>query len=443
MPASVRSALAMGRALATRPARAARRRGKASHTFSFALTPTRLADLPAGSYRLRFCRGVKVAVTSVVELGLPVLPAVAAATTESKLDWPAYGGCMTLLATLYRDERSHEDRDDGRDDNVDCDIGGVEESEGEVPFDAKDATVTLLRVSLASSTEAMVGKAHIDLAAYAQIPAGTTPLTLHLGGAVVELLVGTVYLARGRSRRAGSEATSSLSSLSLGSSTEASLSLRAPCDDAASRTSSVTATERRLFGGGGGRGEGGARGRARRAEAEAARLRLEVAAMKAELAAMRVGHVNFGTHGGGGSGSSRRGSLGGAGGSVGGWAAAARPLPCGVTVERLLAELLDTKGALAAAVDARLTLEWAVGQARRDDPRLAATLAELLARHASRFEEQLATTTTELHTHRSGKRGVAAPTSAAAPGCRQAGGVDTSRARRYDSDSELSIDGIS
>ncbi|GAB0492720.1 hypothetical protein MMPV_003989 [Pyropia vietnamensis] len=396
MPAGVRSALARGRALATRPARAARRRGKAAHTFSFALTPTRLAALPAGSYRLRFCRGVKVAVTSVVELGLPALPAASAAATESGLDWPASGGCMTLLATLYRRERSHEDIDDDRDDNVECDSGGGEEVEGEVLFDAKDATVALLRVSLSSRTEAMVGKAHIDLAAYARVPAGSTPLTLHLGGAVVELLVGTVYVARGSSRVAGSEASSSLSSLSLGSSTDTSLSLRAPSNDATSRASSVPRGERRFFGGGEGRGEGGARGRARRAEAEAARLRLEVAAMKAELAAMRVGHVNLRTHGGGGDGSSRRrGSWGGAGGSGGGWAASAGPLPCGVTVERLLAELLDTKGALAAAVDARLTLEWVVGQARRDDPRLATALAELFARYASQFEEQMATATTE------------------------------------------------
>lgn len=440
MPATIRSALATGRVLAARPAKAARRRGKAAHTFAFTLTPTRLSDVPAGPYRLRFCRGVKVAVTPVVELARPDSAAVDA--SAGGVDWPAGGGSMTLLATLYRDERSCEDPDEDRGDDADDGDGGGVEREAGLPFDVKDAKITLLRVSLESHTEATLGKAHFDLSACATIPAGTTPLSLHLsGGAVVELLVGTSYVARGSSRRAGSDASSCLNSLSLGS-TAPSLSSRAPSDDAASRTSSVSTTERHLFGGGGGRGEGGARRRARRAEAEAARLRLEVAAMKAELAAMRVGRVSLdrrgGDGGGGGGGavtSSSRHSCVDKGGSGGGSLAGTSPLPCGVTAERLLAELLDTKGALVAAVDARLTLEWAVGQARRDDARVGAPLAEALARHASRLEVQLAGAMTELHTLRRGEGGAAAaPVAGATPARGRGGGVDTSRVRRYDSE---------
>lgn len=135
---------------------------------------------------------------------------------------------------------------------------------------------------------------------------------------------------------------------------------------------------------------------------KAARLRLEVASLRAELAALRVGRVledrgEAGARGVGDGGGERARGIGRGGGGGGGScrrssgvAPSPPPLPGGVTAERLLAELLDTKSALVAAVDARLSLEWAVGQARREDARL----AETLARHASRFEVQLAGATT-------------------------------------------------
>ena len=453
MPAAIRSALVAGKALAARPGKAATRRHKDAHSFTFALQPVRLAAVAAGSYQLRFVRGVKVACTAAVEL--------TAAADGGGSDWPADGGRMVLLVTLYREDGGGGDDHDaagGRSDAGDSSSsrGRVRRSrvrqEAHPPaspasaatgFDAKDAKLSLLRVCARTRTESTVGKAHFDLAVHARVPSGVTPLELHLtSGVVVELSVDCRLMPHtGRGRRGGgggSDGSSHLSNLSMVSgvsstvsrtSRQSSLSLDSDASLAAdaeaveadgdtwpsARRGEQSRFNRRSS------TRGGGRQRARRAEAEAARLRLEVAALRAEASALRaeLSMTKGGIVGGNGDrdvgGSVNDG--GGGNSSGGGWskgggrllraahgtsrgadgAGGPPPLPGGVTPERLLAELLDTKLILATAVGDRLALEWTVAQARRDDARLASTLAL----HASRLEVQLAGATYALHELRS------------------------------------------
>jgi len=454
MPAAIRSALAAGKALAARPGKAATRRRKDAHSFTFALQPVRLSAVAAGSYQLRFVRGVKVACTAAVEL--------TAAAEGGESDWPADGGRMVLLVTLYREDGGGgDDNDAGGDGN---DAGDSSSSRGRVcrsrvrrevhppaspapvagGFDAKDAKLSLLRVCARTRTESTVGKAHFDLAVHARVPSGVTPLELHLtNGMVVELSVDCrlmPHTGRGRMGSGCSSGGSShLSNLSMVSGVSSTGSRRSRQSSRSLDSDASLAADAEAVEADGDawpsarRGErsrfmcrsssrGGGRQRALRAEAEAARLRLEVATLRAEASALRAelsmakggsGGGNGDRDGGtsvndGGGGNSSGGGRGGGGGRL--WRAAhgtsrgvdgaggPPPLPGGVTPERLLAELLDTKLILATAVGDRLALEWTVAQARRDDARLASTLAL----HASRLEVQLAGATCALHELRSG-----------------------------------------
>eukprot|EP00168_Porphyra_purpurea_P021164 TRINITY_DN9294_c0_g1_i1.p3 TRINITY_DN9294_c0_g1~~TRINITY_DN9294_c0_g1_i1.p3 ORF type:complete len:215 (-),score=65.30 TRINITY_DN9294_c0_g1_i1:28-672(-) len=199
MPAAIRSALAAGKALAARPAKAATRRHKSAHAFTFALQPARLAAVPAGVYKLHFMRGVKVACTVAVE-------ATAAGDGGDGVAgrrWPPGAPCHLVPGGWGRRRRRRCGRRRERRGGQQQQSGHARRSRGrqDAPppgsspsaaggFDAKDAKLSLLRVCPRTRTESTVGKAHFDLAAHARVPSGVTPLELHLtGGAVVELSV--------------------------------------------------------------------------------------------------------------------------------------------------------------------------------------------------------------------------------------------------------------
>ncbi|KAK1863820.1 hypothetical protein I4F81_006374 [Pyropia yezoensis] len=226
MPAAIKAALATGKTIASRSSKVASRRHKVSHTFQFVLTPTRLVGAAGGFYKLKFTRGVKVACSPVRE----ITPSMA---REQGMVYSDAEGRMSLLATLYREE----DVDGGGDSGGTGTKSGGRASRssatspgrvnGSGPpaglsasaFDSKDAKLSLVRVAVGKKTEATVGKVHFNLAEFARMPSGDTPTTLRLSEkASVELVIGCVYVpSKGRASRKGSDDSSRLSGLSLGS----------------------------------------------------------------------------------------------------------------------------------------------------------------------------------------------------------------------------------
>lgn len=226
MPAAIKAALVTGKTIASRSSKVASRRHKAAHTFQFVLTPTRLVGAAGGFYKLKFTRGVKVACSPVREITSSMARGAGIVYADGE-------GRMSLLATLYREE----DEDGGGDGGGGGTASGGRRSRSSAAssgrasassplaglsagaFDTKDAKLSLVRVAVGKKTEATVGKAHFDLAQFARMPSGDTPTTLRLSEkASVDLVIGCVYVpSKGRASKRGSDESSRLSGLSLGS----------------------------------------------------------------------------------------------------------------------------------------------------------------------------------------------------------------------------------